>query len=401
MAEEQQVIVAGAGPTGLLNALGLAQQGVVVTVVERASALQDSPRAMVYHWATLDGLARLGVLDDAVRAGFRKQDYAYRVRRTGEIIEYGLSALEGKVQHPFNLHLGQGALAQVMLRHLETFENARVLWDHEVTELTQDREGVEVTVRDKSGDKVLRAPWLIGADGAGSKVRGEAGLGFDGMTWPERFVATNVRFPDDRPGWAQSTFYVDDVYGAIIAKIDESGAHGLWRYTYMEDDALPAESAAERLPEFLVNVFGEDVAQGTELVAISPYRMHQRSASSYRAGRVLLAGDAAHATNPTGGLGLTMGLFDSYVLNEALGAVIQGRVDANILDVYADLRRRAFLEKASPRASGNKQLLFHSSDPVKLDQDLEVFRRMSRDREFAAERLYFTKTLETPSLLAT
>jgi 2-polyprenyl-6-methoxyphenol hydroxylase-like FAD-dependent oxidoreductase len=400
MAEEQQVIVAGAGPTGLLNALGLAQQGVVVTVVERASALQDSPRAMVYHWATLDGLARLGVLDDAVRAGFKKQDYAYRVRRTGEIIEYGLSALEGKVQRPYNLHLGQGALAQVMLRHLETFENARVLWDHEVTALTQDREGVEVTVRNKSGDKVLRAPWLIGADGAGSKVRGEAGLGFDGMTWPERFVATNVRFPDDRPGWAQSTFFVDDVYGAIIAKIDESGAHGLWRYTYMEDDALPAESAAERLPAFLANVFGEDVAKGTELVAISPYRMHQRSASSYRAGRVLLAGDAAHATNPTGGLGLTMGLFDSYVLNEALGAVVQGRVDEDILDVYADLRRRAFLEKASPRASGNKQLLFHSSDPVKLDQDLEVFRRMSRDREFAAERLYFTKTLETPSLLA-
>ncbi|MFJ9097837.1 FAD-dependent oxidoreductase [Streptomyces sp. NPDC102405] len=400
MAEEQQVIVAGAGPTGLLNALGLAQQGVVVTVVERASALQDAPRAMVYHWATLDGLGRLGVLDDALRAGFLKQDYAYRVRRTGEIIAYGLHALEGRVRRPYNLHLGQGALAQVILRHLETFENARVLWDHEVTAVTQDSDGVEVTVRTESGGKVLRAPWLVGADGAGSRVRVEAGLGFDGMTWPERFVATNVRFPDDRPGWAQSTFYVDDVYGAIIAKIDESGDHGLWRYTYMEDDALPAESAAERLPKFLAGVFGEDIAQRTELVALSPYRMHQRTASAYRAGRVLLAGDAAHATNPTGGLGLTMGLFDSYVLNEALGAVIQQRADEGVLDVYADLRRRAFLEKASPRASANKRLLFHPADPVKLDQDLEVFRRMSRDPEFAAERLYFTKELETPSLLA-
>ncbi|MGW0707916.1 FAD-dependent monooxygenase [Streptomyces sp. NPDC002643] len=400
MGEEQQVIVVGAGPTGLLNALGLAQQGVVVTVIERAPGLQDSPRAIVYHWATLGGLARLDLLDDASRAGFLKQDYAYRVHRTGEIIEYGLKALDGIVRHPYNLHLGQGALAQVILRRLETFENVRVLWDHEVTAVTQDSEGVEVTVRAAGGDKVLRAAWLIGADGAGSKVRGETGLGFDGMTWPERFVATNVRFPDDRPGWAQSTFYVDDVYGAIIAKIDESGEHGLWRYTYMEDDALPAESAAERLPRFLANVFGEDAAKATELVAISPYRMHQRSASSYRAGRVLLAGDAAHATNPAGGLGLTMGLFDSYVLNEALGAVVQGRADESVLDVYADVRRRAFLEKASPRAAANKRLLFHSSDPVKLDQDLEVFRRMSRDREFAAERLYFTKTLETPSLLA-
>ncbi|MER5181057.1 FAD-dependent monooxygenase [Streptomyces sp. NPDC002896] len=400
MGEEQQVIVVGAGPTGLLNALGLAQQGVVVTVIERAPGLQDSPRAIVYHWATLDGLARLDLLDDASRAGFLKQDYAYRVHKTGEIIEYGLKALDGKVRHPYNLHLGQGALAQVILRRLETFENVRVLWDHEVTAVAQDSEGVVVTVRAAGGDKVLRAEWLVGADGAGSKIRGETRLGFDGMTWPERFVATNVRFPDNRPGWAQSTFYVDDVYGAIIAKIDESGEHGLWRYTYMEDDALPAESAAERLPGFLANVFGEDAGKGTELVAISPYRMHQRSASSYRAGRVLLAGDAAHATNPAGGLGLTMGLFDSYVLNEALGAVVQGRADETVLDVYAEARRRAFLEKASPRAAANKRLLFHSSDPVKLDQDLEVFRRMSRDREFAAERLYFTKTLETPSLLA-
>ncbi|MCX5435630.1 NAD(P)/FAD-dependent oxidoreductase [Streptomyces sp. NBC_00063] len=400
MSAEQQVIVVGAGPTGLLNALGLAQQGVVVTILERASALQSAPRAIVYHWATLDGLARLDLLDDARSAGFLKQDYAYRVHRTGEVIEYGLSALEGKVRYPHNLHLGQGALAAVILQRLETFANVRVLWGHEVTAVTQDDAGVDVTVRAGEQNRTLRADWLIGADGAGSRVRAESALGFDGMTWPERFVAANVRFPDDRPGWAQSTFYVDHVYGAIIAKIDESGEHGLWRYSYMEDDALPAGSAEERLPEFLANVFGKEIAQQTELVAMSPYRMHQRSAASYRAGRVLLAGDAAHATNPTGGLGLTMGLFDSYVLQEALGAVVQGRAGESVLDGYAQMRRRAFLDHASPRASANKRLLFHSTDPAKLDKDLEVFRRMSRDREFAAERLYFTKTLETPSLLA-
>lgn len=240
MSAEQQVIVVGAGPTGLLNALGLAQQGVVVTILERASALQNAPRAIVYHWATLDGLARLDLLDDARSAGFLKQDYAYRVHRTGEVIEYGLSALEGKVRYPHNLHLGQGALAAVILQRLETFANVRVLWGHEVTAVTQDDAGVDVTVRAGEQNRTLRADWLIGADGAGSRVRAESALGFDGMTWPERFVAANVRFPDDRPGWAQSTFYVDHVYGAIIAKIDESGEHGLWRYSYMEDDALPA-----------------------------------------------------------------------------------------------------------------------------------------------------------------
>jgi 2-polyprenyl-6-methoxyphenol hydroxylase-like FAD-dependent oxidoreductase len=397
--EVQQVVVVGAGPTGLLTALGLAHQNIDVTVVERAPGLQDAPRAIVYHWATLDGLERLGLLDDAIGAGFLKQDYAYRIHKTGEVIDYGLGPLEGRVKHPYNLHLGQGALARVILDHVEALPNVRLLWDHEVTEVTIDDAGVDLAVRGRSNTTTLRAAWVVGADGASSRVRGNLGLGFDGMTWPERFVATNVRFPDDRDGWAQSTFYVDDEYGAIIAKIDDSGEHGLWRYTYMEDGALPVGTIEDRLPHFLSEVFGDEVTRQIELDAFSPYRMHQRSASSYRVGRVLLAGDAAHATNPCGGLGLTMGLFDSYALIDALGAVVRRGADPSLLDVYAAMRRAAFVEKASPRASANKRLLFHSSDLTKLNEELDLFRRMSREPDLAAEVLYFTKTLESPSLL--
>ncbi len=399
VSQDQQVTVVGAGPTGLLTALGLAQQGVSVSVVERAPALQDTPRAIVYHWSTLDGLARLGLLEKASAAGFLKQDYAYHVRATGEIISYGLAALDGKVERPYNLHLGQGALAEVILAELNNFDNVRVLWSHEVTGIEQDATGIEVALRGPEGHSVLRSQWLVGADGAGSTVRRLLGLEFEGMTWPERFVATNVRFPDDRDGWAQSTFYLDDVYGAIIAKIDESGEHGLWRYTYMEDADLPTDSIDERMPSFLSAVFGSEVAEKIEVVASSPYRMHQRAATAFRSGRALLAGDAAHATNPTGGLGLTMGLFDSYALIEGLNAVVRGRASDEVLTEYARLRRAAFVDKASPRAAANKKLLFHSSDPVKRERDLEVFRRMSKDKEFAAQALYFTKTLESPSLM--
>jgi hypothetical protein len=94
-----------------------------------------------------------------------------------------------------------------------------------------------------------------------------------------------------------------------------------------------------------------------------------------------------------------MGLFDSYALIEALGAVLHRRSDEGILDAYAELRRSAFVDKASPRAAANKQLIFHSSDPVNLNEDMQLFRRISRDRELAADVLYFTKTLESPSLL--
>lgn len=401
MAVEQQVVIVGAGPAGLITALGLAQQGIDVTVLERAAGLQESPRAVTYHWSTLDGIERLGLFDDASKAGFLKQDYAYRVRKTGEIISYGLQALDGRVAHPYNLHLGQGALVEVVHDKLVSeHPNVRILWNHEVTGVTQNADRVTLALRTPDGDRTMDSRWVIGADGASSKIRDALDLGFDGMTWPERFVAVNLRFPDDRAGWAQSTFYVDDEFGGIFVKIDESGEHGLWRVTCMEDLSLPEGGVMERLPAYLGSVFGPDVADGIELDAVSPYRMHQRSASAYRAGRVLLAGDAAHITNPCGGLGLTMGMFDAFALIEVLGAVVRGRSDETLLDAYSDLRRSVYLDKASPRAAANKQLIFHSSDPVKLDDDLELFRRMAKDPELAADVLYFTKTLETPTLLA-
>jgi 3-(3-hydroxy-phenyl)propionate hydroxylase/6-hydroxy-3-succinoylpyridine 3-monooxygenase len=239
--------------------------------------------------------------------------------------------------------------------------------------------------------------WLIGADGARSQVRSALGIEFEGITWPERFVATNVRYPFQDHGFAQATFLIDDVYGAVIAKLDSTGGAGLWRYTYCEDASLPEDGVLDRMPQFLEQVLPDQ--QGFELVAHAPYRMHQRSATRYRDGRVLLAGDAAHATNPTGGLGLTGGMFDTFVLQEALAAVIHGQADETVLDQYADERRRIFLDVASPAAINNKRLIYHSSDPEQLERDLVGLRRLETDEDAVVERLMFTKSMETKSLI--
>ena len=127
--------------------------------------------------------------------------------------------------------------------------------------------------------------------------------------------------------------------------------------------------------------------------------MHQRAASTMRAGRVLLAGDAAHATNPIGGLGLTSGLFDTFVLYDALGAVIKGTADESVLDRYAQERRRTFLEIASPRATANKQLLYHTSDPERLEAELSKLRALAADEDAQRTSFMFTKHLETPPLV--
>jgi 3-(3-hydroxy-phenyl)propionate hydroxylase/6-hydroxy-3-succinoylpyridine 3-monooxygenase len=128
--------------------------------------------------------------------------------------------------------------------------------------------------------------------------------------------------------------------------------------------------------------------------------MHQRSAPRNRVGHAVLAGDAAHVTNPTGGLGLTSGLFDSYALYPALTAVVLEGADDNVLDRYSEARRDTFVNRVSPQAIANKQLIFHANGGgPKLEEGLASLRRLATDPEFLLQRLMFTKSLETPPLL--
>jgi 3-(3-hydroxy-phenyl)propionate hydroxylase/6-hydroxy-3-succinoylpyridine 3-monooxygenase len=128
--------------------------------------------------------------------------------------------------------------------------------------------------------------------------------------------------------------------------------------------------------------------------------MHQRTTPRYRVGRVVLAGDAAHVTNPTGGLGLTSGFFDSYALYPALAAVVLEHANDEVLNRYAAARRDMFLSRVSPQAIVNKRLIYHANGGgQQLDEGVASLRRLATDPEFLWQRLLFTKSLETPPLL--
>ena len=387
------VLIAGAGPVGLITALGLARAGVEVTVLEAEPRIVESPRAAVYHWTVLEPFERLGILADVEARGLAKQDYAFRVFETGETIPYSIGAIADETPYAYNVHLGQHELAAIALEHLERLPGARVSFSARVTDLAHDRGGVTVAAATPDGPLELHAGWLIGADGGRSTVRRALGLSFEGFTWPERFVATNVRHDFDRHGYALATFQIDHVHGAVIVKLDDTG---LWRCTYSEDASLPEETVSERLPgHFAVLLPGDE---GYELASHAPYKMHQRAADRFRVGRVLLAGDAAHVTNPTGGLGLTSGLFDAFALCEALAAVLLDGADEALLDAWAEERRRLFLELASPAASELKRLIFSEADPERRREDLEALRRWTSDRDLLRERLRFTAQLRSAPL---
>jgi 2-polyprenyl-6-methoxyphenol hydroxylase-like FAD-dependent oxidoreductase len=385
------VIIVGGGPTGFITALGLAQAGVRLTVIEAEPQIVDSPRAAVYHWSVVEGLEKLGIRKEVETIGFPKQDYTYLVHKTGERIDFSLEVLNGRTPYPYNLHLGQHKLAEIALRRLTEFPHVSVRFNTRLTALNQDATGVTLQVMTPAGPEELRTKWVVGADGAGSTVRHQLGLDFAGMTWPERFVATNLYFDFERYRYARATFLIDDTYGAVIAKIDNAG---LWRCTYMEDAGLSEALLMDRLkPVYAAIVPGADYS----IERATPYRMHQRSARHYRDGRVVLVGDAAHVTNPTGGLGLTSGLFDCFALYPALSAVILEGADASILDRYSDSRRDIFLNRISPQAVANKRLIYHANGGgQQLEEALASLRRLRTDREFVLQRLMFLKSLETP-----
>jgi 3-(3-hydroxy-phenyl)propionate hydroxylase/6-hydroxy-3-succinoylpyridine 3-monooxygenase len=361
--ERCEVVVVGAGPTGALTALGLAQRGRDVVLLEAESEVPDSPRALAYFWHLLEGLDRLGILDDMEARGFRNSKFLNRVLETGVEAEVSLAPVAAISPYTYNVHLGQHEVVKIALEHLARQGSAKVLFGARAAKLEEHGDRVRVLAETDDGPLELEAQWVLGADGARSTVRHSVGTGFDGMTWRDRFVATDIRYPfDERGGLGNANMLLDPANGCVIARIDETG---LYRWTWSEDATLPEDTVLERLPGRLAALgFGAD---DYEVVRFTPYRMHQRSVDQMRAGHVILLGDAAHATNPTGGLGLTCGIYDALALVEPLTAVLAGEESDAALDVWAEARLKVFNELASPMAAGMKRMVYDEPDLAKRE----------------------------------
>jgi 2-polyprenyl-6-methoxyphenol hydroxylase-like FAD-dependent oxidoreductase len=387
-ARQREVIVVGAGPVGFLTALGLARAGIEVRVLEAEPAINDSPRASMYFPTTVKILDQLGLLDEALAIGLATTDFCYHVPEFGIRIhvdtKIGLPADE---PHPYNLAFGQHILARLVMSHLQRLPNARVLFNHRVVGLDQDASGITVTVETPQGREQMRAGWLVGADGARSAIRHLLDLPFDGHTWPDRFVATNVRFDFGKYGYDTANMVADPVNWAVVARL---GRGDSWRVTYGEDANLPEDEVRRRIPEHYAAILPS--AEPYEIVASSPYRVHERCAPRFRVGRALLAGDAAHVCNPCGGMGLTTGVIDAMAAVDALTGVIQKGRDEAVLDFYSTERRRVFREVSSPLATEFKRRM-SERDPEKRQADAAMMRQMVEDPASAPSATHLAKLL--------
>ncbi|WP_040796428.1 FAD-dependent monooxygenase [Nocardia higoensis] len=322
---DTDVLVIGAGPTGLTLATSLVARGVATMIVDGQAAGANTSRAAVVNARTLEVLEDLDVARRLVKQGVQASLFTIRDRgRT--LVPVDFSGLPTK--YPYSLLVPQSTTERLLLDRLVELGGS-VERPRTVTAISQDADGVTATL---DNGEVVRARYAVGADGIRSIVREQAGIAFEGSVYDESFVLADVRLTGDAPTDEVALFWARE--GMTVVAPLPDGTHRIV--------APVAEAPEEPTAEFVQRLLDDRIGTGrmivTDVVWGSRFRIHHRVADTYRAGRLLLAGDAAHVHSPAGGQGMNLGIQDGIALAEALAAVLAGAPDS-LLDNYSAVRR--------------------------------------------------------------
>lgn len=382
------VVVAGAGPVGMTAALLMARGGVQVTVLEAGDALASESRASTFHPPSLEMLDDLGVLEPLMARGIVSTGFQYRDRRTGPIADLDLGVLAEDTRFPFRVQVEQSKLTPVILEVLEGMENVTVHFNQRVVHAETDE--TSGTVRTESGD-TFTGDWVLGADGSNSQVRQTAGFTFEGMTYPERFLvaSTTEDLETILPGISAVNYVFDPTEWLVLLRTPEH-----WRILFPTDPDSPDEVEIDpaRIQERLRGV--ADLGRDWDVLHTTLYRVHQRVADSFRKGRLLLMGDAAHINNPLGGMGMNSGIHDAYVETKALLALIQGEGTSEQLDAACEARRQVALSYVKTITHDNWEKL-RQDDPEAIRAYHDELRALAGDPERMRKHLLNTSMINS------
>jgi len=348
------VLVAGGGLVGLSTAMFLAQHGVAATVIERLRGVSALPRAAHFHLRTLE-LFRAAGIEDEVRAQSEKE-----FMPEGAIV--ALESLAGKQIAAFIPSLNEGVEAlspcrrlfitqpglEPILRRRAAKAGARVLDGTELIGIAQDSDGVTATVNDSEsgGERTLRARYLVGADGAHSKARELCGIPFDG-----RGVFSNsitIYFHADvarlMAGRNLSVMYIVNPTLSGFIRLDRDCQSGFLVVNTVGDTSKPeaANAAADTSEKRLVELLRAGIGVAdcpVKIDGVARWRSVSDIARHYQAGRVFVAGDAAHVMPPNGGFGGNTGIADAHNLAWKIAHVVRGIAGPGLLATYEQERR--------------------------------------------------------------
>jgi 3-(3-hydroxy-phenyl)propionate hydroxylase len=384
MPGQPKVAIVGGGPSGLTAALFLVRRGIPVTVLERHPAPYEDPRAATFHPPTLEFYAETGITRMLHERGLVARTWQYRGRSEGVVAEFDLDLLRDVTPFPYRLQCEQHKLVG-MLREVLAGEPLCTIRDGiEIGDCRQDETGVSVTW--PGGE--LRADYVIGADGGRSVVRKSQSIGFEGFTYPERFLVVTTTRDMAAAGFALSAYVSDPEEWSAVFKVPGKGPPGLWRVVFptapeqAEAELLDHAAAEARLQRFI------PAPGGYEIVHTNLYAVHQRVAATFRQGRVMLVGDAAHVNNPLGGMGMNFGIHDAINVAGKLADVIEGAEDT-LLDRFDRQRRKVATDFLQAMTIQNKKLL-EEKDPARRDAFLADLRATAADP--ARSRAFLLRT---------
>jgi 2-polyprenyl-6-methoxyphenol hydroxylase-like FAD-dependent oxidoreductase len=335
-ATEVDVLVVGAGPTGLVMAAELAVRGIGCRIVDETPVRSERSRALVVHARSLELLQKMGVADKLLARGRRTiKATPFVGRRPAANLEFGDIGVDD-TPYPFLLFVSQAETERVLEDHLKGL-GVKVERPVELLTFTQDAEGVSARLRHgEDREETVRARYIVGADGAHSAVRKTLGLSFEGAPYPQDFVLADTEID-----WAgdKDRLYFFLSHEGLLA-VFPLGRPSTYRLIATRTEE-PSPDAGDPTLEELQQL-------ATELSPLSMtlrdpnwlarFRLHHRGVGSYRAGRAFVAGDAAHIHSPVGGQGMNTGIQDAYNLAWKLALVVEGRAPDSLLDSYHEER---------------------------------------------------------------
>ncbi|GIE70643.1 putative monooxygenase [Actinoplanes palleronii] len=318
---DTDVVIAGAGPTGLMLACELRLAGVDVVVVDRLARRTGESRAGGLHSRTLEVLNQRGILERFLAEG--------ELQPVGHFSGLYLEFDESESRHPFPLMILQSSVERLLEERAAEL-GVRVRRSAEVSGVRQDVSGVTVDLNSGAASGRLRARYLVGCDGGRSTVRRLSGIEFPGTPATMTALIGDVELPDLPEDYVWVRRFPSGDFSAIAF---EPGWYRVITSDYEQVPDRDDPPTFEQLRESLIKLAGTDYGMHSPRW-VSRFSDAARQAARYRDGRVLLAGDAAHIHFPAGGQGLNMGVQDAVNLGWKLAAVLRGEVPESLLDTY-------------------------------------------------------------------